>query len=102
MYSNQQDRNDYNISSSQAAQANFETVASQLESALDRRDIDVRNALADYQADGVSDKYATLENDWNTAGQQVRDIISAIRGSLQQNDDIAATALSTAAASIPG
>ncbi|MDO5052318.1 MAG: hypothetical protein Q4E05_05440 [Pseudoclavibacter sp.] len=100
--SNQIDRNDYSIASSQSAQANFETVAAQLEAALDRRDADVRQAMADYQADGVSEEYAALEQQWNTAGQQVRDVITAIRQSLADNDDIARRALQQARAAIPG
>jgi hypothetical protein len=102
MMDNQLDRNDYNVSSSQAAQANFEAVASQLEAALDRRDADVKQAMAEYRADGVSDEYAALEQQWNAAGQQVRSIISTIRGSLAENDDIALRALAQARAAIPG
>ncbi|MBF4457728.1 MULTISPECIES: pore-forming ESAT-6 family protein [unclassified Pseudoclavibacter] len=102
MFTNQMDRNDYNIGSSEATQANFEQVAARLESALDRRDADVKQAMADYQADGVSEEYAHLEQQWNSAGQQVRDVIAAIRNSLVENDDVARRALSAARASIPG
>ncbi len=101
MYGNQQDRNDYSISASQGAQANFERVASQLEAALARRDGDVRTAMASYQADGVSDRYATLEARWNQAGGEVRQIITTLRNSLAENDDIAARALARASAAIP-
>ena len=79
MSGNQIDRNDYSVGASQAAQANFEAVASQLEAALDRRDADVKQAMAEYQADGVSDQYAQLEQQWNTAGRQVREVINGIR-----------------------
>lgn len=99
---NQIDRNDYSIASSEAAQGNFESVAAQLEAALDRRDADVRAAMADYQADGVSDEYAAVERDWNAAGAQVREVIQAIRTSLAENDDIARRALQQARAAIPG
>jgi len=101
MSSNQMDRNDYNIGSSQDAQANFESAASALEAALGRRDADVRAAMAVYQADGVSDRYQAMEQQWNNAGQEVRNVIAAIRGSLASNDDIAQRALSQAAAAIP-
>jgi hypothetical protein len=100
-YSNQQDRNDYNIGDSQAAQANFEKVASTLEAALARRDADVRAAMAVYQADGVSDQYAAMEKKWNDAGAEVKGIINAVRTSLQGNDDIAQAALTRAATYIP-
>lgn len=99
---NKIDRNDYNIGASEAAQSNFETVAARLEAALQRRDADVKAALADYQADGVSEEYQGLEQQWNTAGEQVRQIISAIRNSLQDNDDVARRALQQARSAIPG
>lgn len=102
MLGNDSARNDYNIGASQTTQSNFETVASQLEAALERRDQDVRAAMADYQADGVSDEYQQLEHQWNVSGAQVRDIIQTIRNSLQSNDEVAYTALQQAKASIPG
>ncbi|GAA1485702.1 hypothetical protein [Brachybacterium fresconis] len=99
---NQVDRNDYNIGSSEAAQANFEAVAQHLEVLLDRRDADVKTAMADYMADGVSEEYAALEQQWKSAGDQVRMVISEIRKSLAENDDVARRALSAARAAIPG
>ena len=102
MSTNQMDRNDYSVAASQAAQGNFEVVASELEAALDRRDADVKQAMSDYQADGVSAEYAHLEHQWNAAGRQVREVIGAIRQSLAENDDVAARALSTARSAIPG
>jgi len=101
MGTNQMDRNDYDVASSQDVQANFEAAASALEAALGRRDGDVRAAMAVYVADGVSDRYQAMEQQWNAAGQQVREVIAAIRGSLASNDDIAQRALSQAAAAIP-
>ena len=100
-YSNQQDRNDYNVGASQAVQSDFQTIAGQLEAALNRRDADVKAALADYQADGVSDEYAALEAQWNTAGAQIRDVIQTLRTALETNDDIATSALSKARAALP-
>ena len=102
MVSNDTNRNDYNIGSSQAAQDNFERAASALEAALARRDSDVKAAMAVYQADGVSDQYAAVEQQWNAAGTEVRGIIQAIRTSLVDNDDIASRALKQAASHIPG
>ena len=101
MSSNQMDRNDYSIASSQEVQANFEAAASALEAALSRRDADVRAAMAVYSADGVSERYQAMEQQWNNAGQEVRNVIQAIRGSLSRNDEVAQRALSQAAAAIP-
>lgn len=101
-YRNDQDRNDYDIGSSQAAQENFNTIASHLEAVLNRRETDVRNAMAAYQADGVSDQYAGVEKEWNVAGAEIRTIITTLKDSLSNNDDIAHTALTRAASYIPG
>lgn len=100
-YGNQQDRNDYNIGSSQSAQANFEKVAGMLEAALTRRDSDVKAAMAAYQADGVSDRYTVMEQKWNQAGGEVRGIINTVRNTLASNDDLAAQALHKAASFVP-
>jgi hypothetical protein len=102
MSGNQMDRNDYSIAASQSAQGNFEQVAAQLEAALARRDQDVKAAMAAYMAEGVSDRYAQMERDWNAAGDEVRGIITSIRGSLATNDDIAQRALQAAGNAIPG
>ena len=80
---------------------NSPAAASALEAALGRRDADVRAAMGAYQADGVSERYQAMETAWNNAGQEVRNVIAAIRGSLATNDDIAHRALSQAAAAIP-
>lgn len=101
MSSNQLDRNDYDINASQGAQANFERAAAALEAALTRRDQDVKAAIAVYQADGVSDRYAAMEAQWNTAGTEVRGIIQAIRTSLADNDEVARRSLQRAASYIP-
>ena len=100
--SNQLDRNDYNIASSEVAQARFNQIATTLEAALLRREADVRVAMAAYQADGVSDQYAGVEAQWNAAGVEIRAIITALKTSLSNNDDIARRALQTAASYIPG
>ncbi|MGY4644695.1 hypothetical protein [Cellulomonas sp. URHB0016] len=102
MSSNQIDRNDFDIASSQSAQANFERAAAALEAALARRDQDAKAALAVYQADGVSEQYAGVEQQWNAAGTEVRGIIQAIRNSLADNDEIARRSLQRAASAIPG
>jgi hypothetical protein len=101
MSSNLMNRNDYDISSSQGAQANCERAASALEAGLARRDQDVKAAMAVYMADGVSDRYAAMEAAWNTAGNQVQAIIGAVRSSLASNDEIAQRALQQAASAIP-
>ena len=57
--------------------------------------------MAVYLADGVSDQYAAMEARWNAAGTEVRGIISSIRNSLVENDQIAQRGLQRAASYIP-
>lgn len=102
MLSNKSDRNDYDVASSQAAQDNFDRAAAALEAGLARRQADVNNAMAEYQADGVSDNYASMEASWNSAGEEVKGIIRTLRKSLAENDEIAVSTLKRAASYIPG
>lgn len=97
---NDMNRNDYNVASSQSAQDNFNRVAGQLEALLDRRNSDVRSALAKYEADGVSDKYQALEHNWDNAGREVRRIIHTIRQAMGENDSVAQNAMAKAAAAV--
>lgn len=97
---NNMERRSYSIDASQGAQANFESVASRLESLISQRDTDVRDAMAQYQADGVSEEYRAKETRWNKAASEVRSIISTLRTSLQTTDESVATALSKASAAV--
>jgi hypothetical protein len=90
------DRNAHDVGASQAVQDEFDTAAGLLEAALERRNGDVKTAMADYQADGVSEDYEGMETSWNTAGTEVKGIIKLLRESLAQNDDIAVAALAKA------
>ncbi|CAQ01182.1 pore-forming ESAT-6 family protein [Clavibacter sepedonicus] len=100
MSGNSTDRRDYDIAASQSAQDEFQAVASHLESLLDQRDSDVKAAMADYQADGVSTEYAAKEARWNAVAQQVRDIIHALRQAMARNDETAQTAMSRGKAAV--
>lgn len=86
----------YNTDSSAEAQANFNAVASQLESLLDLRDQQVKAAMANYVATNVSDQYLGKEQQWHQKAGEVRNIIRLLRQSLQQNDETALTALKQA------
>lgn len=97
---NAADRRDYDIASSQNAQENFNAVASQLESLITQRDSDVKAAMSDYAADGVSEDYASKEQKWNEVAGEVRTIISTLRSSLQQNDESATSAISKAKSAV--
>ena len=90
----------YDIGASESAQANFESVASRLESLISERDGDVREAMAQYQADGVSDEYQAKEARWNKAASEVRSIIHVLRGSMQHTDESATGALGKAKSAV--
>ncbi|GAA3598135.1 hypothetical protein GCM10022198_23000 [Klugiella xanthotipulae] len=97
---NQTDRRDYDISASQSAQDNFLQTAARLEALIDQRDQDVRNAMADYQADGVSDDYAAKELRWKNAAAGVKEIINTIKKSLEQSDESAQAAIAKAKSAV--
>jgi hypothetical protein len=86
---NQMDRRSFDLAASGSAQEQFNTAASRLESLIDQRDGDVRTAMADYEAEGVSDSYAAKELRWHTVAGEVRTIISTLQASLGRNDDSA-------------
>lgn len=90
------DRRDYSIAASQSAQDNFNRVAAQLEALITQRDQDVKNAMSDYQADGVSDDYAGKEARWNSAATEVRGIITTLRTAMERNDETATQAIARA------
>lgn len=97
-YSNNMERNDYDIASSETVQQSVFQVAQELEQALDTQKGQINDLMARYQADGVSEQYQALAGNWNQAGDQVRVIIDALKKTLEGNDDIARAALSKAGA----
>ncbi|EYT54869.1 hypothetical protein H490_0108330 [Leucobacter sp. UCD-THU] len=97
---NQNDRRDYDVAASQNAQDNFDRVASRLESLIEQRNADVRSAMSDYQADGVSDEYASKEQRWKDAATGVREIIATLRKSLEQSDQAAQAAIQKAKSAV--
>ncbi|MFC4629437.1 pore-forming ESAT-6 family protein [Promicromonospora alba] len=94
------DRRDYELGASTEAQENFERVASRLEALIDQRDADVKAAMADYEASGVSEDYRAKEVRWNTVAGEVRGIIRTLRSSLEQNDATAQDAMTRARAAV--
>ena len=97
---NQMDRRSFDLGASGSAQELFNASASRLEALIDQRDADVRAAMADYSAEGVSDAYAAKELRWHNVAGEVRTIISTLRASLGQNDDSARQAMQRAQAAV--
>ena len=97
---NDTERNDYSIPDSQAAGANMRASAAQLLAVLDARDADVKNLMANYEADGVSEQMRQLEHNWYQAGDEVRQIISMLIGALEDADQVAQSALNRASGAV--
>jgi hypothetical protein len=96
------DRRSFDTAASAQAQANIAATAAQLEALISTRDAQVRQAMADFTADGVSQEYHGKEVQWHQAASQVRQIIALVKTSLQRDDDSAATALAQAKSAVAG
>lgn len=96
------DRRSYDTGASAQAQANLATVIGNLETLINKRDGDVKKAMADFTADGVSDEYHAKEVRWNSAAAQVREIIALVKTVLTKNDTTAGQAQAQAKAAVAG
>lgn len=83
------DRRSYDTGASGEAQTNLHGVISRLESLIGERDQQVKAAMADFQADGVSDQYHGAEQRWNRTANEVRSIIHLLKSTLEKNDGTA-------------
>jgi hypothetical protein len=97
-----QDRRSFDTAASGQAQGSIVATAAHLGSLITVRDAQVKQAMADFTADGVSDEYHAKEVQWNRAATEVRQIIALVKTSLQRNDDTAATALGQAKSAVAG
>lgn len=96
------DRRSYDSGASQEVQGTLGTVISQLEGLITRRDGDVKHAMAEFQADGVSDQYHGKEVRWNSAAHEVRSIITLLKATMRENDGTAQSTLSRARGAVEG
>ncbi len=94
------DRLSYDTATSQQVQGDLLAVVGQLESLIGQRDAAVASAMSDFQADGVSDEYAVVEQRWHRAATEVRQIIDLVKTTLLQNDDSATTAQTRARSAV--
>lgn len=93
-------RNSYDTAASGDAQGNLQTVVGNLETLLNTRDGQVKAAMANFTADGVSDEYHGKELQWKSAATEVRTIIALAKTLLGKNDSSAGTAQSRAKAAV--
>ncbi|WP_155053940.1 pore-forming ESAT-6 family protein [Streptomyces blattellae] len=94
------DRRSYDTGASSDAQANIQAVIARLESVIDDRDRQVKAAMADFTADGVADEYHGKEQRWNSASNEVRNIIALLKSTLEKNDATAQSTLQRAKAAV--
>ncbi|MEU6391741.1 pore-forming ESAT-6 family protein [Streptomyces sp. NPDC046939] len=95
-----QDRRSYDTGASAEVQGGLQGIIGRLETVLADRDSAVKTAMADYQADGVSEEYHGKEVRWNRAANEVRDIIRLVRTTLEKNDVTAQATLARAKAAV--
>lgn len=94
------DRRSWDDGSAETAIENFNRAAAQLEGLISQRDADVRQAMSDYQADGVSAEYQDKETRWHNVADEVRSIVQTLRSSLEDSRDIASTTQANASRAV--
>lgn len=90
------DRRSYDTGVSTQVQSDLQGIVARLEALINDRDHAVQQAMADFQADGVSDQYAGVERRWQNAASEVRSIIALVKTTLGKNDETAGQTLSAA------
>ncbi|MBQ0977488.1 MULTISPECIES: pore-forming ESAT-6 family protein [Micromonospora] len=90
------DRRSFDVGTSQQVQSDLAGIIARLEAVISQRSADVSAAMADFQADGVSEEYRTVEDRWNRAAGEVRTIIDLVKTTMVKNDETATTTLSKA------
>ncbi|MGK5637753.1 pore-forming ESAT-6 family protein [Streptomyces sp. URMC 126] len=96
------DRRSYDLGASTQVQTALHGIISRLEAVLNERDAAVKSAMADFQADGVSEQYHDKELRWQSAAAEVRQIIRLLRSTMEQNDATAQSTLARAKAAVDG
>ena len=96
------DRRSFDTGVSQQVQSDLTGIITRLETTINQRNSDVAAAMADFQADGVSEEYRMVEQRWRNAAAEVQQIITLVRTTMTRNDDTATTALSRARAAVQG
>ncbi|MGW1838157.1 pore-forming ESAT-6 family protein [Streptomyces sp. NPDC002067] len=94
------DRRSYDSGASSEAQGNIQAVIARLEQVMTARDAQVKQAMADFTADGVAEEYHGKELRWNRASQEVKSIIRLLKTTLEKNDATAHHTLQRAKAAV--
>ena len=96
------DRRSFDTGTSQQVQGDLAGIIARLEATIGQRSADVAAAMADFQADGVSEEYRTVEDRWNRAANEVRQIIDLVKTTMVRNDETAGSTLARARAAVQG
>lgn len=94
------DRRSFDTGVSAQVQGDLAAIIGRLEATIGQRSADVNAAMSDFQADGVSEEYRNVEQRWNRAATEVRQIIDLIKTTMTRNDETAGTALSRARSAV--
>ncbi|WP_030383368.1 MULTISPECIES: pore-forming ESAT-6 family protein [unclassified Streptomyces] len=94
------DRRSYDTGASGDAQSNIQAVVGRLEEVIAARDRQVKAAMSDFTADGVADEYHGKEQRWNRASQEVKNIITLVKSTLEKNDGTAQSTIARAKAAV--
>ncbi|MCK7626955.1 pore-forming ESAT-6 family protein [Streptomyces sp. RS10V-4] len=94
------DRRSYDSGASAEAQGNIQAVIGRLEQVIAARDAQVKQAMADFTADGVAEEYHGKELRWNRASQEVKNIIHLLKTTLEKNDATAHQTLARAKSAV--
>ena len=96
------DRRGFDTGTSQQVQGDLAGIVARLEATIGQRGADVAAAMADFQADGVSEEYRVVEDRWHRAAAEVRQILDLVRTTMVRNDETAAGTLARARAAVQG
>ncbi|QQR99711.1 MAG: pore-forming ESAT-6 family protein [Austwickia sp.] len=86
------DRISFDTGVSGTVQGDIAGIVARLETLIAERDRQVAAAMADFQADGVSEQYQSVELRWKNASHEVRTIIDLVKSTLTRNDETATAA----------
>jgi hypothetical protein len=90
------DRRSFDQSASAQVQGDLAAIVARLEATIADRQAAVNTAMADFQADGVSEEYRAVETRWNNAASEVQTIIDLVRTTMSRNDETASATLAKA------
>lgn len=94
------DRTSFDTGVSQQVQGDLAGIIGRLEATISQRTSDVNAAMSDFQADGVSEDYHSVEQRWHRAASEVRQIIQLLKTTMVRNDETAHSTLSRARSAV--